>query len=151
MKTLQDVAKQYRKSAAKAIYPGLPYSKYRRAMNSPLPPNPGGQGSRAFQTGNLLTKFISSPQNQLNVIGSKIQSGYQFVLDIAPTGAEYGRWVHYGTRRMIARPFAEIGIEEDPDFDTVLDEFLLTETEKMVEGELEQLDDMFNKAGFKVS
>jgi hypothetical protein len=151
MKTLQDVAKQYRKSAAKAIYPGLPYSSYKRAAKSSLPPNPAGQGSRAFNTGNLLTKFISSPQNNINIIGSKVKDGYQFVLDIAPNGAEYGRWVHYGTRRMIARPFVQIGIEEDPDFEKVLDEFLLTETDKMVDGELELIDDMFNKAGWKVS
>lgn len=150
MKELKDLAKVYRKSAAEAIYPGLPYPKYKRAANSPLPENPSGQGSRAFATGNLLTKFITSPQNAIDLIASKIQSGYQIVVNVAPDGAEYGRWVHFGTRRMIARPFAEIATNE-PKFLQALDEFSQSESDKMVEGEIEKLDDMFNKAGFKVT
>ena len=150
MKTLQDLAKQYRKSAAEAIYPGLPYSKYKRAPKSPLPENPSGQGSRAFATGNLLTKFITSPQNAIDTMASKIANGYQIVVNVAPEGAEYGRWVHFGTRRMIGRPFAEIAATE-PKFVSMLDEFMQTESEKMVDGELEKLDDMFNKAGWKIT
>jgi hypothetical protein len=150
MKELKDLAKQYRKSAAEAIYPGLPYPKYKRAPNSPLPPNPPGQGSRAFATGNLLTKFISSPQNALDTLASKIGNGYQLVLNIAPEGAEYGRWVHYGTRRMIERPFGEIATE-DVKFQAALDAFLQAESEKMVDGELEKIDDSFNKAGWKIT
>ena len=150
MKELKDLAKQYRKSAAEAIYPGLPYPKYQRAPKSPLPPNPPGQGSRAFASGNLLTKFISSPQNALESIASKIGNGYQIVVNVAPEGAEYGRWVHYGTRKMIGRPFAQIAAEE-PKFLQVLNEFMQTESEKMIEGELEKLDDIFNKAGWKIT
>lgn len=150
MKTLQDLAKGYRKLAAEAIYPGLPYSKYKRAPKSPLPENPSGQGSRAFASGNLLTKFITSPQNAIDKIGSKIGNGYQIVVNVAPDGAEYGRWVHYGTRKMIERPFAEIAAE-DRRFTQLLDEFMETETEKKVDGEIQKLDDMFNKAGFKVT
>ena len=150
MKDLKDLAKGYRKLVGEAIYPGLPYAKYQRSPNSPLPPNPSGQGSRAFATGNLLTKFISSPENDITKIGAKIGDGYQLVVNIAPTGAEYGRWVHYGTRRMIARPFAEIAAGTDR-FKQLLDEFMQTETEKMVEGELEKLDDIYNKAGWKIT
>ena len=150
MKTLQDLAKQYRKSAAEAIYPGLPYSKYKRAPKSTLPENPSGQGSRAFATGNLLTKFITSPQNAIDKIAAKIQNGYQIVVNVAPEGAEYGRWVHFGTTRMIERPFAEIATNE-PKFQATLNEFMEGESEKMVDGEIEKLDDMFNKAGFTIS
>ena len=150
MKELKDLAKGYRKLAAEAIYPGLPYSKYHRAPKSKLPENPSGQGSRAFSTGNLLTQFISSPENDINKIGAKVGDGYQLVVNIAPKGAEYGRWVHYGTRRMIARPFAEIAADTDK-FKQLLDEFMQTETEKMVDGELQKLDDSFNKAGWKIS
>ena len=150
MKTLKDLAKVYRKSAAEAIYPGLPYPSYKRAPNSPLPENPSGQGSRAFATGNLLTKFITSPQNAINNIASKIGNGYQIVVNVAPEGAEYGRWVHFGTTRMLKRPFAEIATNE-PKFVNALNEFMEGESDKMVEGEIEQLDDMFNKAGFTVT
>jgi len=138
MTTLQDVAKQYRKSAAQALYPGLPYSGYKTGS------------SRAFKTGNLLTKFLTSPNNDIKRIGSKIKNGYQLVVDIAPTGADYGRWVHNGTRRMNKRPWAELGLEE-PKFQKVLDEFLMSEVEKIVDGELEVLDSEFKKAGFKIS
>lgn len=150
MKELKDLAKGYRKLAAEAIYPGLPYTKYKRSPNSQLPPNPPNQGSRAFANGNLLTQFISSAENDINKIGSKVGDGYQLVLNIAPSGADYGRWVHYGTRRMIARPFAEIAAN-DVRFTQLLDEFMQTETEKMVEGELQKIDDTFNKAGWKIS
>jgi hypothetical protein len=150
MKELKDLAKQYRKSAAEAIYPGLPYPKYQRSSNSLLPPNPPGQGSRAFATGNLLTKFISSPQNAIDTIAAKIGNGYQLVVNIAPEGAEYGRWVHYGTRKMIARPFGEIAAEELK-FQAALDAFLDAEVEKEVEGQLEKIDDSFNKAGWKIT
>lgn len=150
MKELKDLAKGYRKLAAEAIYPGLPFTKYKRSPKSELPENPPGQESRAFASGNLLTKFITSPQNDINKIASKVGNGYQIVVNVAPDGAEYGRWVHYGTRRMIERPFAEIAAE-DRRFTQLLDEFMETETEKKVDGEIQKLDDMFNKAGFKVT
>lgn len=51
---------------------------------------------------------------------------------------------------MIGRPFAEIAATE-PKFLATLDEFMQTESEKMVDGELEKLDDMFNKAGWKIT
>lgn len=138
MTTLQDVAKQYRKSAAQALYPGLPYSGYKTGS------------SKAFKTGNLLTKFLTSPNNDITRIGAKIKNGYQLVVDIAPQGADYGRWVHNGTRKMNKRPWAELGLEE-PKFQKVLDEFLMSEVEKMVDGEIQALDNEFKKAGFKIS
>jgi hypothetical protein len=138
MATLQDVSKVFRKEVGKAIYPGVPYSKYKT------------RSSRAFKTGNLLTKFISSPQNAINNIGSKIKGGYQFVITIAPDGAEYGRWVHYGTRKMDARPYAEIAAESKP-FRDALDELMQGEVEGVVETLFDSLDNEFGKAGFKVS
>jgi hypothetical protein len=150
MKTLQDLAKQYRKSAAEAIFPGLPYPSYRRSPNSLLKENPSGQGSRAFATGNLLTKFITSPQNAFDTIGRKIVNGFELVLDVSPSGAEYGKYVHFGTSRMLKRPFAEIGSEE-PKFQSVLDEFLEGQSDEYVAEEVSQMDNMFKKAGFTIS
>ena len=150
MKELKDLAKQYRKSAAEAIYPGLPYPKYKRAPKSPLPPNPSGQGSRAFASGNLLTKFITSPQNALESIASKIGNGYQIVVNVAPDGAEYGRWVHYGTRRMIARPFAEIATQ-DPNFQTDLGLYLQDLAGDFVDEYMGTMDSKWKSAGFQVS
>lgn len=138
MKTLQDVAKIYRKEIGKAIYPGVPYSGYKT------------RSSKAFKTGNLLTSFVKSPQNAPNRIGSKVGNGYQFVVDIAPDGADYGRWVHYGTRRMGARPFAELAAESI-DFRTAIDELMEGELDVVAEEMFTALDNEFGKAGFKVS
>ena len=150
MKTLQDLAKQYRKSAAEAIYPGLPYSKYQRGPNSLLPENPSGQGSRAFATGNLLTKFITSPQNALDNIIRPIVNGFEIVVDVAPKGAEYGTYVHFGTSKMLPRPFAQIGAD-DPKFQTELGLYMEDRAGDFVQEEVEQMDSMFKKAGFTVS
>ena len=145
MATIQDVAKVFRKEAGKAIYPGVPYSGYKT------------RSSRAFKTGNLLTKFISSPQNAINKIGSKIKGSYQFVIDIAPDGAEYGRWVHYGTRPkktkgtgMKARPFGEIAASST-NFKEALDELIMGDLDGVVEPLFDAMDNEFGKAGFKVS
>ena len=138
MKTLQDVAKIYRKEIGKAIYPGVPYAGYKT------------RSSKAFKTGNLLTSFVKSPQNAPNRIGSKVGGGYQFVVDIAPDGADYGRWVHYGTRRMKARPFAELAAESN-DFRAAIDELMVGELDVVAEEMFTALDNEFGKAGFKVS
>jgi hypothetical protein len=136
MKTLQDVAKQYKKSAAQAIYPGFPYSPYQKTRSS-----------RAFKTGNLLTQFV---RNNDAAIVTQIINGYEFTLNVAPPGAEYGRFVHFGTSKMQARPFAQIGAE-DKKFLDVLDEFLKGELDQMMMKELSGISQQFKKAGFQIS
>ena len=138
MKTLQDVAKSFKKAAGKAIYPGMPYSGYKTGT------------SKAFKTGNLLSKFVSSPLNAPNTIGKKIINGYQFILQVGPQGAEYGTYVHYGTSKMNKRPFAEIAAD-DREFNDTLDEFLGEEVDEMVMEELGSMDALFRTAGFEVS
>lgn len=138
MKTLQDVAKSFKKAAGKAIYPGMPYSGYKTGS------------SKAFKTGNLLSKFVTSPQNTPQAIGKKIINGFQLVLQVGPSGAEYGSYVHYGTSKMKKRPFAEIGAE-DVEFNKVLDEFLGEEVDEVVMEELGTMDAQFRSAGFEVS
>ena len=142
MKTLQDVAKAYKKAAGKAIYPGSTYTSYKTGT------------SKAFKTGNLLSKFVTSPSNVPNSIGreNKLTEGtkYTFVLDIAPTGAEYGQYVHYGTSKMGKRPFAELGAESD-EFQNALDEFLKDKVDVIATEYLDAIDTQFKKAGFTIS
>ena len=138
MKTLQDVAKQYKKSAAQAIYPGFPYPAYQKTRSS-----------KAFKTGNLLTQFVRNNADD-TAIGRKIVNGYEFTLNVAPQGAEYGRFVHFGTTKMQARPFAQIGAE-DKKFRDTLDEFLMGELDQMVMKELSGVSQQFKKAGFQIS
>ena len=137
MKTLQDVAKQFRKSAAQAIYPGFTYTGYKTGT------------SKAFRTGNLLSKFVSSPNNAPNRVGRKTIDGFEFVLEVGPTGAEYGKYVHFGTYKMKKRPFAELGANQDI-FKKTLDEFMMSEVDDLVQENKEIIDDQFRKAGFQV-
>ena len=138
MKTLQDVAKSFRKAAGKAIYPGVPYSGYKTSS------------SKAFKTGNLLSKFVSSPLNAPNQVGRKIINGFELVLEVGPMGAEYGTYVHYGTSKMNKRPFAELATQ-DPEFNKTLDEFLGDEVDNVMIEELGAMDALFRTAGFEVS
>jgi hypothetical protein len=138
MKTLQDVAKQYKKSAAQAIYPGFPYSGYQKTRSS-----------KAFKTGNLLTQFVRANADDAS-IAIETKGGYEFTLMVAPPGAEYGRFVHFGTSKMQARPFAQIGAE-DKKFRDVLDEFLKGELDQMMMKELSGISQQFKKAGFQIS
>jgi hypothetical protein len=139
MKTLQDVAKSFKKAAGKAIYPGVPYSGYKKTGSS-----------KAFKTGKLLSKFVTSPQNAPNQIGRKTINGFELVLEIGPMGAEYGTYVHYGTSKMDKRPYAELATQ-DSEFNNVLDEFLGDEIDEMVLEEIGAMDAMFRTAGFEVS
>jgi hypothetical protein len=138
MKSIKDVSKVYRKQIGKALYPGVPYSAYKTGS------------SRAFKTGNLLTQILKSPQNDINQLGSKVKGGYQFVVNIAPNGAEYGRWVHYGTRKMEARPYAEIAANSK-EFNDSLSELIGDDVEFVVQSLFTAFDNEMNKAGFKVS
>ncbi len=143
MKTLQDVAKSYKKAAGKAIYPGVSYTGYKTGT------------SKAFATGNLLSKFVTSPRNQPNTIVQPLFKGpngvsYKFVLDIAPNGAEYGKYVHYGTSKMKERPFGELATNDNA-FKQTLEEFIETKADEVVGEYVGQMDSNFEKAGFTVS
>lgn len=123
MAELIDVAKVWKKKSAQAIYPGIdsPLAKFtgKRILKN-------FRKSTAFRTGNLLTKFVQSNADNA-IIATKIRSAeffsYEMVLDISPTGAEYGKWVHNGTKKMGERPYAAIGAAE-PEVKEVIKEFL---------------------------
>lgn len=138
MKTLQDVAKAYKQAAGKAIYPGVAYSGYKTGT------------SKAFKTGNLLTSFVTSPNNTPNRIGRKTITGFELILEVGPDKAEYGKYVHYGTYKMQSRPFAELATN-DTTFQATLDEYLSQEVGNFVEEYLGAMDSEWKTAGFEVS
>jgi hypothetical protein len=135
MKTLEEVAKKYKQTAAQAIYPGFPYGGYSKTRSS-----------KAFKTGNLLSSFVSANADNKS-IGRKIVNGFEFTLDIAPAQAPYGQYVHNGTYKMEARPFAEIAFDS-PIFRKSLDEFLKEQLGDMVEMEFDKINTSLTKAGF---
>lgn len=146
MKSLEQVAKAYKQSAGKAIYPGVPYPKYTKTKSS-----------RAYKTGNLLTSFVRG--NKPNEMIRERGQGYVIELDVAPSGAPYGYFVHYGTKnkdnsvRMKARPFADIAWENPDEKLQVAIDKLAEETglEKIVDPMTENIDTFFQAAGFKSS
>ena len=140
MKTLEQVAKAYKKSAAKAIYPGVPYPKYRKTKSS-----------RAYDTGNLLTAIVRN--NKPNEMVRKKEKGYDILLEIAPNDARYGYFVHNGTYKMQARPFADIAWNDtDQNLQVALDELAEQEgIDKLLEPMTENIDTFFQGAGFKSS
>jgi hypothetical protein len=138
MKTLEDVAKKYKQTAAQAIYPGFPYPAYEKTKSS-----------KAFKTGNLLSKFVSANADN-TAIGRRIVNGFEFILNISPDGAKYGQYVHNGTIKMEARPFAEIALEQ-PSFQKVLDEFIQEQVDNQVQLQLEKFNKDLERAGFRIS
>lgn len=138
MKTLEDVAKAYKQAAGKAIYPGVAYSSYKTGT------------SKAFKTGNLLTKFVTSPLNTPKSIGRKTITGFELVLQVGPDGAEYGGYVHYGTYKMGKRPFGELATE-DKNFQIELGLYLQDLAGDWVEEYLGTMDSEWRSAGFEVS
>jgi hypothetical protein len=89
MKTIADVAKDYKSITQKLIIGGYPGWK--------KPP---------YLTGNLY-RTVGSFNNDQRMIFT--QKGKSFLtLNYAPPGARYGTYVEKGTSRMPARPFAMI-------------------------------------------
>jgi len=125
MKTLRDVAKVYKDNALKAINPGVPYRKYKTGS------------SKAYKTGNLYKQVASENRIQTTFTEDK-RGKITFRFNIAPNGAPYGTYVHYGkTRRgvMKPRPFAQIAATSP--------EFIKAKDEVMNEKSAEVLDDIF--------
>lgn len=137
-KSLKDVAKVYKDKALQAINPGVPYKQYKTGT------------SKAYKSGKLFSSVASD--NRISNIFKKDKRTDKvvFSFDIAPRGAEYGKYVHNGTWKMKKRPFAEIAAES-PEFKAALDDYINT---NVVMGKLdaffENIDEQMEKAGVKV-
>jgi hypothetical protein len=137
-KSLKDVAKVYKDKSLQAINPGVPYKQYKTGS------------SKAYKTGNLFSNIASS--NRISNIFKKDKKTDKIVFsfDVAPRGAEYGKYVHNGTWKMKKRPFAEIAAES-PEFKAALDGYINT---NVVAGKLDaffsNIDEEMEKVGVKV-
>ena len=137
LKSLNDLAVTYRDGALNAINPGVPYSKYKTKT------------SKAYKTGNLYNRIASTntPESMVKPFG---EDGFQITLNIAPNGADYGQYVHSGTYKMGARPFAQLALE-NPEFMQVFDKVMTEKMEEKVDDYFDMMDKDFKKAGFTVS
>lgn len=133
MKTLKDIAGLYRGLATQNLQSG------------PL---------KAFKTGNLYRNV--SQYNTLDRMirtrkgAKKGDTSYDLVLQVAPPGAKYGRFVEKGTYKMKARPFGETAANSK-ELARAVDQFMKGQVEASLEVFEEQITKKFVKAGFTVS
>ena len=121
MKTLKDVAKVYRDQALKAINPGVPYSGYKKTGSS-----------KAYKTGRLYKEVAGRNRIQTMVTEDK-RGNITFKLNFQVP--DYAQYVHFGTKKMKGRPFAQIA--------ALSPEFIKAKDEAMNEKSAEVLDEIF--------
>lgn len=109
MKELRDVAFVYKNLAQSYI------------TNGPWKP--------AYRTGNLYNR-VGSYNTPNNMISQTGDDRYELSLNFAPDGASYGFFVHDGTTKMEARPFAKLA-SEDATLKNAIDKFFQSEANKI--------------------
>jgi hypothetical protein len=129
MKTLKDLAGVYKKSVSDAIQSGP---------------------TRAYKTGNLFRSFNQDNRNSADNIGFQERDTYIFRVIIGPQNAEYGSYVHSGTKYMAARPYAEVAAQSK-EFKDALDEFMNEKVSDKLDTEFLKISKDFKKAGFQVN
>mgnify|MGYP003136808271 FL=1 len=122
MKTLKDIAGIYKSETIKAIRQGP---------------------TKAFKTGNLYRNVDQSNKASSMVIKQKGprkgEQKYSFKINVSPQGAPYGKFVHGGTSKMRARPYAKVGASS-PLFKKAMDEFMNGQSEITLDGIFAEID-----------
>jgi len=120
MKTLKDVAKIYKDQALKAISPGVPYKKYKTGS------------SKAYKSGRLY-KEVAGRNRIQTMVTEDSRGNITFKLNFQLPN--YAQYVHFGTKKMKGRPFAQIAAQSP--------EFIKAKDESMNEKSAEVLDEIF--------
>ena len=131
MKSLKDVAKIYKDNALRAINPGVPYKKYKTGS------------SKAFKTGKLYKEVASRNRIQTMVTEDK-QGNITFRLNFQLP--DYAKYVHFGTKNMKARPFAQIAALS-PEFIKAKDEAMNTKSAEVLDDIFSDLDKIWKAGG----
>lgn len=135
MKTLRDVAKVYKDKALQAINPGVPYKKYKTGS------------SKAYKTGKLYKDVAS--RNRIQTMFTEDNRGnIKFKLDFSVPN--YGKYVQYGTRKMKARPFAQIAATST-EFKKAKDEIMNQKASELLDDVFSNLDKMWKSGGDNLS
>jgi hypothetical protein len=130
MKTLKDVAKVYKDKALSAINPGVPYS-YKTGS------------SKAFKTGNMYRQIAGA--NRIETMFTEDRKGkITFKFDFSTPN--YAKYVHYGTKKMGKRPFAQIAAQS-PEFRKIKDEVMNTKTAELLDDVFANLDKLWKSGG----
>jgi hypothetical protein len=94
----------------------------------------------AYKTGNLYRRV--GDFNTANQMLKEEEGKYTLVLNYAPPGAEYGKFVEEGTRYMDARPFAQFA-SQDATLKSLIGEVITNNLRKEAEKVGTQLDIKF--------
>jgi len=94
----------------------------------------------AYKTGNLYKRV--GDFNTANQMLREEEGKYTLVLNYAPPGAEYGKFVEEGTRYMDARPFAQFA-SQDATLKSLIGEVITNNLRKEAEKVGTQLDIKF--------
>tara|TARA_R110000772_G_scaffold2435_2_gene8668 strand:+ start:741 stop:1142 length:402 start_codon:yes stop_codon:yes gene_type:complete len=129
IKSLKDVAGVYKVAVSDAIQSGP---------------------TRAWKTGNLFRSFNTDGRNSAEKIGFQENDTFIFRVVIGPQNAEYGSYVHSGTKYMKGRPYAEAGAKS-PEFKFALDEFMNGKVGEKLDTEFLKISKDFKKAGFQIT
>lgn len=129
IKTLQEIAGIYKTETIKAIQQGP---------------------TRAVKTGNLYRSVAGSNTAQSIIKrerGSrKGEEKTSFVMNISPAGAPYGKFVHNGTYKMKARPYAKVGAAS-PLLQKAINEFMNGKTQETLDTFFTEFGKKWEKAG----
>ncbi len=135
MKTLKDVAKVYKDQALKAINPGVPFKGYKTGT------------SKAYKSGKLYKEVASRNRIQTMVTEDK-RGNITFKLNFQLP--DYAKYVHFGTKKMKARPFAQLAAQS-PEFIKIKDEVMNEKSAEVLDDIFEDLDKIWKAGGDNLS
>jgi hypothetical protein len=129
MKTLKEIAGIYKTETVKAIQQGP---------------------TRAVKTGNLYSS-VSNANTPQSIIkkekgNRKGSEKISLVMNISPQAADYGKYVHNGTYKMKARPYAKVAAAS-PLLRKAIDDFMNERNEKELETFFEGFGKKWEQAG----
>ncbi len=135
MKTLKDVAKVYKDQALKAINPGVPFKGYKTGS------------SKAYKSGKLYKEVASRNRIQTMVTEDK-RGNITFKLNFQLP--DYAKYVHFGTKKMKARPFAQLAAQS-PEFIKIKDEVMNEKSAEVLDDIFSDLDKIWKAGGDNLS
>jgi len=131
MKTLKDVAKIYKDKALQAINPGVPYNKYKTGS------------SKAYKTGKLF-KEVAGRNRIQTMVTEDSRGNITFRLNFQLP--DYAKYVHFGTKKMKGRPFAQIAAQS-PEFIKAKDEAMNGKSAELLDDIFSDLDKIWKSGG----
>lgn len=131
MKSLKDVAKVYKDKALQAINPGVPYS-YKTGS------------SKAYKSGRMFRDIAS--ENRIETMFTEDKRSGKITFKFTFSSPNYAKYVHYGTKKMGKRPFAQIAAQS-PEFIQAKDAAMNAKTAEVLDDIFADLNKLWKSGG----